>query len=42
MIEYFKILYENLFELIKIMQNQQVKYYNIKYKYIKYQVNDKI
>ena len=42
MIEYLKTLHENLFELIKITQNQQIKYYDVKYKHIEYQVNDKI
>ena len=42
MIEYFKTLHEDLFELIKIAQNQQVKYYDVKYKHIEYQVDDKV
>ena len=42
MIEYLKILHEDFSELIKITQNQQVKYYDIKHKHVEYQVDDKV
>ena len=42
MTECLKILHENLSELIKITQNQQVKYYDIKHKHVEYQVDDKV
>ena len=40
--EKLKILHEDLMELIKITQNQQVKYYNIKHKRVEYQIDDKV
>ena len=42
MIEHLKTLYEDLSELIKITQNQQVKYYDAKHKHVEYQVDDKV
>ena len=42
MAEHLKTLHEDLSELIKIAQNQQIKYYDAKHKHVEYQVDDKI
>ena len=42
MTECLKTLHEDLSELIKIAQNQQIKYYDIKHKHVEYQVGDKV
>ena len=42
MTECLKILHEDLSELIKIAQNQQIKYYNTKHKCVEYQVGEKV
>ena len=42
MAERLKILHEDLSELIKVIQNQQAKYYDAKHKRVEYQVDDKV
>lgn len=42
MVDRLKNLHKDLIEFIKITQNQQAKYYNIKHKRVEYEVGDKI